>query len=233
MNWSEIEPWDYVVSHVADEYSKKYTMLERDDIKQSLYQWFVEHPKKTTEYSKLPKNQAQNVFYRVLRNQALDYCQYWRAKSIGYEVSDLFYYDPDVIEALLPAVIRGDLNDAPKLNLGMPGRPPAPAEGGNMMAMMVDIKAAFDSLNAEDKSILYLKYVDSLSYAAIAEELKIPSDDASRMRHNRAIKKLITRLGGYRPFLENDNSENSGSDKSSEVDSSNNEEPSEDNVLSQ
>jgi RNA polymerase sigma factor (sigma-70 family) len=204
MNWSEIEPWDYVVSHVADEYSKKYTMLERDDIKQSLYQWFVEHPKKTSEYAKLSKNQAQNVFYRVLRNQALDYCQYWRAKSIGYEVSDLFYYDPDVIEALLPAVIRGDLNDAPKLNLGMPGRPPAPSEGGNMMAMMVDIKAAFDSLNAEDKSILYLKYVDSMTYAAIAEELKIPSDDASRMRHNRAIKKLITRLGGYRPFLDRD-----------------------------
>ena len=208
MNWSEIEPWDYVVIHVAAEYHKKYSMIELDDIKQSLYEWFITHPKKLAEWGEQGEKDTKNLLYRSLRNQALDYCQLWRAKSIGYEVSDLFYYDPDVIEALLPAVIRGDFNDAPKLNLGMPGRPPAPSEGGNTMAMMVDIKSAFDSLNAEDKSILYLKYVDSMSYGAIAEELKIPSDDASRMRHNRAIKKLITRLGGYRPFLDKENEPN-------------------------
>lgn len=84
-----------------------------------------------------------------------------------------------------------------------------------MMAMMVDIKSAFDSLTTEDKSILYFKYVESMSFAAIAEELKIPSDDASRMRHNRAIKKLITRLGGYRPYLDKDESNDSGEDNHS------------------
>lgn len=210
MNWEQIEPWDYVVINVASEYHKKYNMIELEDIKQSLYEWFVSHPRKLSEWGELGERETKNLLYRSLRNQALDYCQLWRSKSIGYEVSDLFYYDPEVIEALLPAVIRGDLNDAPKLNLGMPGRPPAPSEGGNMMAMMADIKSAFDSLNAEDKSILYLKYVDSLSFASIAEELKIPSDDASRMRHNRAIKKLITRLGGYRPFSDRD--ENSSKD---------------------
>lgn len=233
MKWEKIEPWDYIVTHVADEYSKKYTMLDRDDIKQSLYQWFVEHPNKTNEYGKLPKNEAQNVFYRVLRNQALDYCQYWRAKSIGYEVSDLFYYDPDVIEALLPAVLLDSGTEAPKLNLGMPGRPPAPSEGGNMMAMMVEIKAAFLKLNQEDRNILYLKYANSMTHAGVAEELGLSSDDAARMRHNRAIKKLITRLGGYRPFSENDNPEKSGSDEGSEVDTSNYEEPSDNDLLSQ
>ena len=218
MKWAEIEPWDYVVVNVAAEYHKKYSMIELDDIKQSLYEWFLKHPKKLAEWGEQGERETKNLLYRSLRNQALDYCQLWRAKSIGYEVSDLFYYDPDVIEALLPAVIRGDLNDAPKLNLGMPGRPPAPSEGGNMMAMMVDIKSAFDSLTAEDKSILYLKYVDSLSYAAIAEELKIPSDDASRMRHNRAIKKLITRLGGYRPYSDRDETSEVGDNEPEERD---------------
>ena len=217
MKWEKIEPWDYIVAHVADEYSKKYTMLERDDIKQSLYQWFVEHPNKTNEYGKLPKNEAQNVFYRVLRNQALDYCQYWRAKSIGYEVSDLFYYDPDVIEALLPAVLLDSGTESTKLNLGMPGRPPAPSEGGNMMAMMVEIKAAFMKLNQEDKNILYLKYANSMTHSGVAEELGLSSDDAARMRHNRAIKKLITRLGGYRPFSDKDEPTDSGENNDSNV----------------
>ena len=218
MNWEKIEPWDYIVVHVADEYHKKYTMVERDDIKQSLYQWFMEHPLKTGEWSKLPKKSAQNLFYRSLRNQALDYCQFWRAKALGYELSDLFYYDQEVIEAMLPAVLRGDMTDAPKLNLGMPGRPPAPSEGGNMMAMMVELKAAYLKLNTEDKSILFLKYANSMSHAAVAAELGLSSDDAARMRHNRAMKKLIIRLGGRRPFLDKDELDNNGQDDNEKTD---------------
>jgi len=37
MNWERIEPWDYIVAHVADEYNRKFTMVAREDIKQSLY----------------------------------------------------------------------------------------------------------------------------------------------------------------------------------------------------
>ena len=207
VNWSRIEPWDYIVINVASEYHKKYSMVELEDIKQSLYEWFVSHPRKLTEWEALGEKDAKNLLYRSLRNQALDYCQLWKAKSIGYESSDLFYYEPVMIEALLPSVIRGDVGDAPKLNLGMPGRPPAPAEGGNMMAMMVEVRAAYDKLNTEDKSILYYKYVDSLDYGSIAKELELSSDDAARMRHNRAIKKLITRLGGFRPFSDKDESD--------------------------
>ena len=202
VKWERIKPWDYIVTGVASEYHKMYPMVELDDIRQSLYEWFVLHPRKFTEWEALDGKQPQNLLYRSLRNQALDYCQFWKAKSIGYESSDLFYYEPVMIEALLPSVLRNDVGDAPKLNLGMPGRPPAPAEGGNLMAMMVEIKAAYFKLNTEDRSILYYKYVESLDYASIAAALEISSDDAARMRHNRAIKKIITRLGGFRPFHE-------------------------------
>jgi DNA-directed RNA polymerase specialized sigma24 family protein len=160
-----------------------------------------------TEWEGFSKKSTQNLLYRSLRNQALDYCQLWKAKSIGYEVSDLFFYEPAVVEALLPAILRGDVTEAPVLNLGMPGKPSAPAEGGNMMAMMAEIKAAYLKLNTEDRHILYHKYANSLTYNLIAEELALPSDDAARMRHNRAIKRLITRLGGFRSFLDKDESD--------------------------
>lgn len=204
MNWERIKPWEYIVAHVADEYHKKYTMVDREDIKQSLYEWFVLHPKKLTEWEGFSKKSTQNLLYRSLRNQALDYCQYWKSKSLGYEPSDLYFYEPEIVEAMLPAILRGDVTEAPVLNLGMPGSPSAPAEGGNMMAMMAEIKAAYLKLSTEDRHILYHKYANSLSNAAIAEELALPSDDAARMRHNRAIKRLITRLGGFRPYLDKD-----------------------------
>jgi DNA-directed RNA polymerase specialized sigma24 family protein len=200
MKWERIQPWDYIVSHVADEYSKKFNMVERDDIKQNLYEWFVSHPRKLTEWEALGKKSAQNLLYRSLRNQALDYCQIWKAKSLGYEVSDLFFYDAAVVESFLPAILLGATDKAPQLNLGMPGKPPAPAEGGNGMAMMAEIKSAYFKLSEEDKYILYLKYANQLPDADIASTLELPSDDAARMRRNRAIKRLINKLGGFRPF---------------------------------
>lgn len=204
MNWERIEPWDYVVIAVASEYHKKYDMVELEDIKQELYGWFLEHPKKLDEWEAIGKKDAKNLLYRSLRNQALDYCQKWKAKSIGYEVSDLFYYEPEMVEALLPAVLREEFTVMPVLNLGKTGRPPAPSEGGNLMAMMVEINDAYFKLSTEDKTVLFYKYAESLDYAAIATEMKLGSEDAARMRHNRAIKKLIVRIGGFKPYLDKD-----------------------------
>ena len=204
MNWDSIEPWDYIVVSVAAEYHKKYDMVELEDIKQELYQWFLEHPNKLTEWEAIGKKDAKNLIYRSLRNQALDYCQKWKAKSIGYEVSDLFYYEPEMVEALLPAVLRGEFTVMPVLNLGKTGRPPAPSEGGNLMAMMVEINNAYDKLSTEDRTVLFYKYAESLDFAGIATEMQLDSQDAARMRHNRAIKKLITRIGGFKPYLEKD-----------------------------
>jgi len=204
MDWERIEPWDYIVVSVAAEYHKKYAMVELDDIKQSLYQWFLEHPRKLNEWEAIGNKDAKNLIYRSLRNQALDYCQRWKAKSIGYEVTDLFYYTPEMIEIMLPSVLRDELNILPVLNLGGAGRPPAPSEGGNVMAMMVEIDNAYNKLSAEDKTVLFYKYAESLDYSAIALEMELGSEDAARMRHNRAIKKLITRIGGFRPFLDKD-----------------------------
>jgi DNA-directed RNA polymerase specialized sigma24 family protein len=204
LEWTRIEPWDYIVVNVSSEYHKKYNMVELEDIKQSLYEWFLEHPNKLTEWEAIGHKDAKNLIYRSLRNQALDYCQAWKAKSVGYETSDLFYYEPEMVEALLPTILRDDFTVMPVLNLGRTGRPPAPSEGGNMMAMMVEINIAYKKLSIEDRTVLFYKYAESLDYAAIAKEMEIGSEDAARMRHNRAIKKLITRIGGFRPYSDKD-----------------------------
>ncbi len=38
--------------------------------------------------------------------------------------------------------------------------------------------------------------------------MNLGSEDAARMRHNRAVKKLITRVGGFKPWLDKDIEEN-------------------------
>ncbi len=52
LEWKRIEKWDYIVVAVASEYHRKYDMVELEDIKQSLYKWFLEHPNKLNEWDK-------------------------------------------------------------------------------------------------------------------------------------------------------------------------------------
>jgi DNA-directed RNA polymerase specialized sigma24 family protein len=204
LEWQRIERWDYIVTAVASEYHRKYDMVELEDIKQSLYKWFLEHPNKLNEWEAIGEKDAKNLIYRCLRNDALDYCLEWKAKSVGYETSDVFFYESDIIEALLPSVLRGEFGVSHKLNLVGPSKPPAPAEGGNMMVMMIEIDRAYRKLSTEDRTVLFYRYAESMDYNDIATEMKLGSEDAARMRHNRAIKKLIVRVGGFRPWLDKD-----------------------------
>lgn len=202
--WERIQPWDYIVDSVAFEYHKKFPIVETTDIRQVLYQWFTEHPNKLNEWEAIGQKDAKNLLYRSLRNQALDYCQKWKAKTVGYEVSDVFYYEADIVEALLPAVLRGEINQTHKLNLGRPGRPTAPNEGGNMMAMMIEIDYAYWKLTKDERKILFLRFAESMEYSKIGEELSIGSEDAVRMRVNRIIRKLINKIGGFKPYADFD-----------------------------
>lgn len=179
-------------------------MVELEDIKQSLYEWFAEHPNKLDEWEALGDKDAKNLIYRSLRNDALDYCQKWKAKSLGYDVSDIYYYEGDVVEALLPAVLRGEYGVTHKLNLGRPGRPTAPSEGGNLQVMMFEIDSAYWKLTKEDKKLLFFRYAESRDFKEIANYLQLGSDDAARMRTNRAVNRLVRKLGGFKPFIDID-----------------------------
>lgn len=205
MDWNRIEPWDYIVTGVAAEYHKKYDMVELEDIKQALYQWFLEHPNKLDQWEAIGQKDAKNLIYRSLRNDALDYCQRWKAKSVGYEVSDNYYYDSELVEAVLPAVLRNESGLTQKANnTGIPGSPSAPSEGGNLTVIMIEIDYGYWKLSKEDRKILFLRYAESMPYDEIAKELELGSEDAARMRNNRALRRLISKIGGFRPYNDED-----------------------------
>lgn len=207
MEWERIERWNYIVDAVGAEYNRKFS-IDAEDIRQVLYQWFIEHPNKLDTWEAIGEKDAKNLIYRSLRNQALDYCQAWKAKSGGYETSDLFYYEGDMVEALLPSVIRGEMNISQKLNLAGGGRPSAPSEGGNLMAMMIEIDAGYWKLPKDDRKLLFLRYAETMDFGDIAKEMDLGSEDTARMRHKRAIRKLINKIGGFKPYRDDDLEDN-------------------------
>jgi RNA polymerase sigma factor (sigma-70 family) len=198
-----IEQYENLVSHIAYEFSKKFRMLDVADIRQELWIWFLEHPNKVKSWEKLDGKQATKLIARSLRNCAKDYCQKEKAKIAGYRVEDNYYYDRQVLEILIPAVLRGDTVSPSLTDLGFSNTKKVASEGGNWFAMMADIEKAMAKLSEEQYNVIWLRFGDGADNASLASELSI-SEDAARMRVNRAIGNLLNILGGSRPRKEKD-----------------------------
>ncbi len=198
-----IERYEGLVGAIAYEFSRKFHMVESADIRQELWLWFLTHPKKLKAWEVLDGKETTKLVSRSLRNAAKDYCQKEKARIVGYHVTDNYYYDRQVLEILIPAVLRGDSTAPSMVDLGFTATKKVASEGGNWFAMMSDIDKAMKKLADEQYNILYLRFGDGMDNSDVASELHI-SDDAARMRVNRAINSLLNILGGSRPIRERD-----------------------------
>jgi hypothetical protein len=43
-----------------------------------------------------------------------------------------------------------------------------------------------------------------MDFGDIATEMELGSEDTARMRHKRAIRKLINKIGGFKPYRDED-----------------------------
>ena len=206
MDYERIKPWEYVISGVAREYHRKFDMCDIADIRQAIYEWFLEHPNKLASWEILSKKETKNLIYRSLRNQAFDYCQWWKAKTLGYEKDDLFYYTPEMVENLLPQILRDEEADKiPVLNLGKTGGGHGtPAESGNMDTMIADISRGYNGLSKDEKKVVFMRFGLNFPFAEIAEQMGLNTEDSARMRVKRAVKHIVVRNGGYKPKVEPD-----------------------------
>lgn len=179
-------------------------MVSRDDIEQELWMWFITHPHKTFEWRQLDIKESTKLFTRSLHNAASRYCQNEKARSVGYEVSDVAYYQRAVVEELLPSVLLGDWSQEVTFDINSERAAKAPNEGGNLMAMQADISRAFERLKEHHQNILIQWNTVGKNSKDLAAVLGSPSEKAARMRVTRAIDALIQNLGGHKPYYESD-----------------------------
>lgn len=199
-----IERYENIVAHVAYEFSRKFRMVEVQDLRQQLWLWFFEHPKKIKHWEKEhDEKNLSKLVARSLRNAAKDYCQREKAKALGYRVEDNYYYDKQLLEAILPGVFTGSRTPPSLTDMGYSNTKKVLSEGNNWLAMCADVDKALKKMSLEQWEILYTRYCNGLETTKIGEELNI-SQDAVRMRINRALNTLLTMLGGERPRKERD-----------------------------
>jgi DNA-directed RNA polymerase specialized sigma24 family protein len=198
-----IKEYESLVRTVAYSKHRDFPMVPKEDIEQELWMWFVTHPVKTKEWGEMDKKEGTRLFVRSLNNHANRYCQYEKARSVGYEMVDLTFYQRSVVEQLLPSVISGDWNQPVYFDVTSDRHTQAPNEGGNLMAMQADISRAFEMLPEAQQNVLYQWHFHNRNSKDLAIKLSI-NEKTARMRVTRAIDAIINKLGGHMPRHESD-----------------------------
>jgi hypothetical protein len=216
MNQEYITEYDSLVSSLAVEYHRRYPMIDALDIQQILWLWFITHPNKYTEWSALDQKDRDKLIAKSLRNAAIKYCEKEKAKTVGYEILDLYYYDATVIEAFLPSIISESYEMPTKikdLNFKFSKSEPS-NDGNNWLVLRSDIATAFYRLTEAKQNILRVRFsTDNNEWSLIAKDLKTTPDGA-RMKVQRAVNSLIRNLGGFRPYTDEDSTAMAEEDES-------------------
>jgi RNA polymerase sigma factor (sigma-70 family) len=164
-------------------------VLKRQD---KIKEW-LDHPLESDEYK-----MGVRKLGKTLTRNADKYCRRLKAQKLGYEVRDEQYYSPISLSELLPFVWSDvvETRDASKPKVSGGGNP---AEGGNYVIQLFDIRRALKKLDPQDKLVLQMKFFEQLNYQEIAETFGV-SDSTAHRKVDGALRRLNNHLGGQTPF---------------------------------
>ena len=183
--------------------------VDREDVKQECYLWAIGRGQQFTDLlnEENPNKREQNekrIAYQM-RRVAERYARREKASKAGYHISDEAFYDTATIAQLIPFVIASVIDGTvleqaqEMINDGTPRKQSTPAEGGNLLAILIDIKKCYLKLEQEDKTILQMRYHDNFTLQQIGQYLECATSTADR-RCTSALRRLQDKLGGNTPW---------------------------------
>jgi DNA-directed RNA polymerase specialized sigma24 family protein len=140
-----------------------------------------------------------------MRRAAERYSRREKATKSGYQITDEAYYQGYTLGQLLPFVIASVVDGTvleqiqDMIQDGQPRGSSSPSEGGNLLANLLDIKIGYTKLEAEDKILLRIRYLDSFTLQQVANHYQFSVSTADR-RIDAAMRRLQDKLGGVSPF---------------------------------
>lgn len=186
---------------------KKY--VDKDDIKQECLMWAMTRIEYINFQLSEPnveqrKHNEQKVAWQMLR-VAERYARKEKAAKSGYQTGDEAYYERATLGQLLPFVIASVIDGTvleqaqEMVKDGQPRGSSSPAEGGNLLAILIDIKKAYVKLEPQFQQLLAWRHHENLTLAQIAGLLEVAVSTADR-RCIGALRALQKELGGENPW---------------------------------
>ena len=194
-----------VASQVARVVHRKYSVyFDVSDLRQELLVWVWRRQDKVKgwlDHDQNPEDYRGGIrqLGKTLTRQADKYCRRIKAQKLGYEIRDEQYYDSITLSELLPFA-WGEVVDTKRVDNGEKVSGAGnPAEGGNYVIQLFDVRRALSKLDEMDRDVLELKFDQGFTFAEIAETLEV-SDTTAHRKVDSAIRRLQNKLGGPNPF---------------------------------
>lgn len=208
---TDIHPiaYDLVPSVAGTIFRRFREYVERDDVMQECYEWAMSRNTYITsqlsvEEEEERKHNEQKIAWQM-RRVAERYARREKAAKSGYQITDEAYYESATVAQLLPFVIASIidgtvLEQAQEMIIdSQPKGSSSPAEGGNLLATLFDIKKCYLRLDEQDRTLLIYRYHENLKLAQIGEILGCHFTTADR-RCTSALRRLLQLLGGESPW---------------------------------
>jgi RNA polymerase sigma factor (sigma-70 family) len=183
--------------------------VDKEDVVQECYSWYLSRVAHLdgllNEESTVQRIINEKRIAWQMKRSAERYARKEKAVRTGYKPGDEAFYDTVIIAQLLPHVIASVIDNTVLeqaqnlINDGQPKKQSAPAEGGNLLATLIDIKKAYLKLDVLDKDILIKRYHENLTLQELATYLDCATSTADRRCQN-SLRKLQNNLGGESPY---------------------------------
>ena len=208
---AEIHPSIYdIVPSVVKLVARRFKgYVEESDLRQECYTFaavkYAQQKELLDEPDTEKRKQNERKIGWQIKRVAERYARKEKAAKSGYQIGDEAYYETTTIAQLLPFVISSILSGKPLeqgqqlVDDGQPKKQSAPAESGNFLAILIDIKRAYLLLDLEDKALLEKRYFEEHTLQQIAQYLECAVSTADR-RIEKALDNLQDKLGGDNPY---------------------------------
>ncbi len=187
-----------VAERVGRRAASRWTAADPDDVTSQLYLWIVENQVPVKRWREEPGGEAK--LFVTLRREAAKFCAREQQVQVGRPIRQDNFYNVDMLARALPFAFE----DVPQTMAaenpvtGQTFASGSPADFGNAVAIMADIRGALYGLNREIREVLELRFRDGLTLEEIGE-LAGMSKVGAKKRVDRAIDRLCDALSGERP----------------------------------
>lgn len=204
----EVHP---IANRVARTVAKQFTGYVEDvDLVQELMLWTLKHERKVREYLTPTDDDNKCVIGRrklhtCYRRYARGVAHKIKAHNLGYDVGDVMFYSRALVEELLPRALDYE-NWLPTPSTGESrGGISTPATGNDHLALLIDVKNAYEKSSNTDRALLFERFVlcPPKDEITLADEASVSRQTINR-RVQRALGRIVDRLGGSRPDWGND-----------------------------
>lgn len=175
-------------------------------MKQAMNEYAWKRRDKVAEYLMREGEDERRMGYKAfttfIRRAGERYARKEKARALGYELGDEYFYRLAMIETLIKVLGSEDAHLSnqvmdPDIH-GVKAKRQA-SEGNNLLAMLSDVDRAMKKLDKRTQSILNTKYSTDAPLAEIAKEWDISPQRVEQII-NKGLRDITEYLGGATPY---------------------------------